>query len=196
LLFRALGLLCLGAALVVAGYYAWLLWGTGLSTARAQKQLRAEIVELLERPGPPPSLSGTQAPIAPEEGEPVAIIQIPRIGLDMVVVNGATTETLKKGPGHYIGTAYPWEERGAVAIAGHRTTYLHPFWSLDKLRRGDRITLLTEYGTFSYRVTGQEIIEPWENRVLDQTPDPTLVLTTCEPRFSSTHRLVVFAERE
>src|SRR4029078_7721945 len=94
------------------------------------------------RPPPPaPSPDGGPPRIipAPKEGAPVAIIRIPRIHLDMVVVNGTSTADLEKGRGHYIGSAYPWERRGAVAIAGHRTTYLHPFWSLDKLATGDLI---------------------------------------------------------
>lgn len=125
----------------------------------------------------------------------MAILQIPRIDLDMVVVNGATTEQLKRGPAHYIGTAYPWEDRGTVGIAGHRTTYLHPFLALDQLRAGDRIRLVTPHGTFEYRVTRSLVITPSEGWVLDQTRNPTLVLTTCTPRFSATHRLVVFADR-
>jgi sortase A len=113
----------------------------------------------------------------------------------MVVVNGTSTADLRKGPGHYLETAYPWESSGRVAIAGHRTTYLHPFWSLDKLRPGDVIRLVTEYGTFIYHVTGSRVILPSGIWVLNQTKAPTLVLTTCTPRFSATHRLVVFASR-
>jgi hypothetical protein len=82
-----------------------------------------------------------------------------------------------------------------VAVAGHRTTYLHPFWSLDELRRGDLVRLRTEYGTFEYRVTGSRVVLPDAVWVLRQTDEPTLVLTACEPRFSAAKRLVVFAER-
>jgi sortase A len=144
----------------------------------------------------PPGRPATPRVIpAPKEGAPVAIIKIPRIHLDMVVVNGTTTADLERGPGHYIGTAYPWEDRGAVAIAGHRTTYLHPFWSLDSLVRGDLIRLVTPYGTFDYRVDHATVITPNQGWVLRQTVRPTLVLTTCTPRFSASHRLVVFANR-
>ena len=69
-----------------------------------------------------------------------------------MVVEGTDTESLKKGPGHYTDTAYPWQNTGRVGIAGHRTTYLAPFWSLNELRQGDRIVLATEYGIFDYRV--------------------------------------------
>jgi sortase A len=204
---RLVGILCLVAALALGVYYGWLLWGTGIGTSHAQSRLRTQLSQEIAHPAPVPadpvgSGDGSAPPaqrivVAPPKlGAPMAIIRIPRIHLDMVVVNGATTDTLKLGPGHYVGTAYPWEEHGAVAIAGHRTTYLHPFWSLDALRRGDLIRLATAHGTFDYRVTRSVTILPSEGWVLDQTRQPTLVLTTCSPRFSASHRLVVFADRE
>jgi sortase A len=175
----------------VAAYYAWLLWGTGIGTARAQQQLRAEVVRRIrqvEGAAPPPV-------VHLREGQPMGIIKIPRIRLDMVVVEGTSVADLKKGPGHYIGSAYPWDDHGRVAISGHRTTYLHPFWSLDRLRTGDLIRLVTPYGTYDYRVTRSLEVLPQETWVLRQTRRPTLVLTTCTPRFSASHRLVVFAAR-
>jgi sortase A len=189
---RALGALCLVAALVVAGYLGWLLWGTGIGTAREQRHLRQEFSHALARAGTHDPRK-PQPPARIKEGTPVGILQIPRIHLDMVVVNGTSTADLRKGP--YLETAYPWEGSGRVAIAGHRTTYLHPFWSLDELRRGDVIRLVTEYGTFTYHVTGSTVILPSGVWVLNQTKGPTLVLTTCTPRFSATHRLVVFASQ-
>jgi sortase A len=188
----ALGTICLVAALVLAGYLGWLLWGTGIGTAREQRHLREQIDKVIANPGP----SGPQGPAKPiPEGAPIGILKIPRIGLDIVIVNGTSTADLKKGPGHYMETAYPWEDTGRVAIAGHRTTYLHPFWSLNKLRRGDLIRLVTPYGTFDYHVTGQRVILPSGVWVLKQTKEPSIVLTTCTPPFSASHRLVVFASR-
>jgi sortase A len=169
-------------ALGFGGYMAWLLWGTGLSTARAQDQLRQEFFAR-------PTLA-EQIRI----GDGIAIIQIPTIDLDMVVVEGIDYESLKKGPGHYPEMAYPWDKTGRVGIAGHRTTYLHPFWSLDKLVKGDRIRLLTRKGKFTYAVTRVFTIQPWQSEVLDQTAEPTLVLTTCHPRFSAALRLIVYGD--
>ncbi len=180
---RGLGVLLLAAAVGFGGYMAWLLWGTGIITARAQSQLRQEFFNR------PPATG----PFVP--GDAVAIIQIPKIHLDMVVVEGTDAASLTKGPGHYTDTAYPWDQHGRVGIAGHRTTYLHPFWSLDKVKRGDTIVLITRHGTFHYVVTKQLIILPSEGWVLNQTVKPSLVLTTCNPRFSASQRLVVFANR-
>ena len=130
----------------------------------------------------------------------MAIIRIPKIDVDYVVVEGTDTEALKKGPGHYTDTAEPWQDTGRVGIAGHRTTYGAPFWSLNELRVGDRIVLATEYGIFDYRVARTVVtppsgLLPSGESVLRQTVDPSLVLTTCNPRFSASTRLVVIAER-
>jgi sortase A len=203
-LLRTLGILCFVAALGVGAYYSWQLWGTGIGTARAQKQLRAAITQQIANPrsgSGPDRGAGDHAPRAKPphvsfvNGAPLAIIQIPRMKLDMVVVEGVGVSDLTKGPGHYRGTAYPWEEHGRVAIAGHRTTYLHPFWSLDTLRRGDLVRLVTEFGKFDYRVTGSRVVLPGDISVLNPTDEPTLVLTACYPRFSNSRRLVVFASR-
>jgi sortase A len=189
---RILGTLCLVAALAVAGYMGWLLWGTGIGTAREQRHLRQQIDQVIADPGP---LDPVRPPAPPGKGAPIGILQIPRIGLDIVVVNGTSTADLKKGPGHYMDTAYPWDDTGRVAIAGHRTTYLHPFGAINKLRPGDLIRLVTRYGTFDYHVTGSRVILPSGVWVLKQTKEPSLVLTTCDPPFSASHRLVVFASQ-
>jgi sortase A len=188
---RVVGLALILAALVIGGYVWWQLWGTGFTTRAAQNELRPEFERRV-------------ATVAPEEaparaanvpGDAVAIIKIPKLDLDLVVVEGTDTESLKKGPGHYSKTSYPWEDAGTTAIAGHRTTYGAPFWSLNELRTGDKIVLQTEYGIFEYRVTGSRIIEPSDGSVLEDTRRPTLVLTTCNPRFSSAERLIIFADR-
>jgi sortase A len=112
-----------------------------------------------------------------------------------VVVQGTDTESLQRGPGHYRETDDPWDRRGRVGIAGHRTTYGAPFWDLDQVEDGDVITLVTEFGTYAYRVTRTKIIQPDQIGVLDPTKRPTLVLTTCTPRFSAAQRLIVYATR-
>ncbi len=180
-----LGKTCLAAAFVLASYIAWVLWGTGIYTAREQGGLRDELTERLDDPRPRPGV------VLP--GQAYALLKIPSIEVDEVVVQGTDTEALQRGPGHYDETDDPWEDRGRVGIAGHRTTYGAPFWDLDRVRRGDVVTLITEFGTFAYRVTRTEVIPPTRIGVLDPTKKPTLVLTTCTPRFSAAQRLIVYA---
>ncbi len=187
---RTTGNILLAAGFLVAAYVAWLLWGTGVYTSRAQGELRQDLAARIQDPR-----SGELSRTRVLPGEALAILRIPKIDMDTVVIEGTDVRDLKKGPGHYRDTAYPWEDEGKVGIAGHRTTYGAPFWSLDKLRRGDRIRLATEFGTFAYRVTRTREVLPTETDILQQTRDPTLVLTTCTPRFSAARRLIVFAER-
>ena len=190
---RIVGVVLILAAVAVGGYVWWLLWGTGFETRAAQSDLRQGFesrIGTVNREDVPKADKAVSVP-----GKAVMIIQIPRIDVDYVVVEGTDTESLKKGPGHYSDTAYPWQNHGRVAIAGHRTTYGAPFWALDKLRAGDRIVLATEYGTYDYRVSSTRIIAPSNGKVLLPSDEPTLVLTTCHPRFSAAERLVVFADR-
>jgi sortase A len=129
----------------------------------------------------------------PLVGGAVGQLWIPRIGISDTIVQGVGDAQLEQGPGHYPGTALPGEV-GNVAIAGHRTTYAHPFYNLDALAAGDDIYVLTTQGYFRYTVTGSQIVSPDDTAVLDPTPGKaTLTLTTCNPRYSAAQRLVVTA---
>jgi sortase A len=184
------GVLCLMVATAFGGYVVWLLWGTGLTTQRAQDRLRSGFEQVVDTRDP------TQAPAQIPLGDAYAQIRIPSIDVNFMVVQGTEYEDLKMGPGHYPDTADPWDDAGRVGIAGHRTTYLHPFFDLDDVRPDDRITLRTEFGTFDYDVRRVFTIpESGSGRVLAQTPGPTLVLTTCSPKYLSYERLIVTADR-
>lgn len=193
LVLRWFGIACLMIAAGIGGYIGWLLWGTGLATKAAQADLKPAFTRVIDTKDP------QQAPpagVTPLRGSAYAELIIPRIDFDMIVVQGTDEESLKKGPGHYPDTADPWDPTGRVGIAGHRTTYLAPFYSLDSMKEGDPITIRTEYGTFEYVVTRVEVIsEAGSGIVLTQTEEPTLVLTTCNPRYSSSQRLIVYADR-
>jgi len=198
----SLGRVILVAGVLVLLFIPYLLWGTGLITAQAQHDLRHEFAAaqrlhheggaLSPPSGPtgPPSLA---PPIpAPAPGGPVGIISIPKIALSMVIVEGTDAEQLRSGPGHYPGTPLPGEA-GNVAVAGHRTTYLHPFYDLNLLVPGDAIDILTVQGLFVYHVTGSRAVDPTDVAVVAPTPTPVLTLTTCNPRYSASQRLVVQA---
>jgi sortase A len=128
-------------------------------------------------------------------GDPLGRIEIPKIDKRFVFAAGTGGETLQKGPGHYAGTALPGQ-RGTVAVAGHRTTYLAPFRRLDRMRRGDRITLTMPYGRFSYSVEDSRVVSPTHTAVLQPPRGNRLVLTTCTPVFTAKRRLIVTARLE
>jgi sortase A len=167
------------AGLALLGSVAYQLWGTGIATSRAQANLRQSVATqgFAERPVP---------------GGAVGFIQIPRIGLDMAFVQGVAAQDLAEGPGHYVRTPLPGYG-GNVAIAGHRTTHLNPFWSLNELRRGDRIVLRTRLGVFVYRVVWQRTVATNDWSVIAPTEVSSLTLTTCTPAFTSRARLVIRA---
>src|SRR5207247_10810123 len=131
-------------------------------------------------------------PLRPE-GDAVAIIEIPKINVSKAVVQGVGTEDLKKGPGHYPSTPMPGE-KGNAAIAGHRTTYGHPFYDLDALKPGDDILVSTREGKFDYKVDHSINVDPHDIAVLNDTGDNLLTLTTCTPRFSAAQRLIVVSK--
>lgn len=193
---RAIG--AVGRVLVTTGilillFVAYQLWGTGLYEARQQQDLKdqfaAQVATSTTRPGP--TTTTIPAP-PPPAGEAIAILRIPRIGVDSAVVQGIGRADLRKGPGHYPDTPIPGQ-LGNAAIAGHRTTYGAPFNRLDELANGDPIVVRTLSGTYHYTVTEQLVVNPKDTFVLDPTPDATLTLTTCNPEFSARQRLVVHA---
>jgi sortase A len=125
-------------------------------------------------------------------GDPVGRLQIGRIGLKMVVVQGTDHETLKKGPGHYEPSALPGEGH-LIYIAGHRTTYLAPFARINDIEVGDYITFSAPYATFTYRVKRHYIVPSDQLSVLADHGSEILRLQACHPRFFATHRYIVDA---
>jgi sortase A len=203
-----------GKALITAGvlvllFVAYELWGTNIIASNHQHALRQQFNQELHSravattptttsttaPGSTTTLptKAVQAAMAPPaEGQPVGEIQIPAIGANYVVVQGTDEADLQRGPGHYLGTALPGNP-GNAAIAGHRTTYLRPFYNLDALKPGDPIFITTLQGRFEYTVTDTLVVSPNDVAVLNPTATPTLTLTTCNPRYSASTRMVVQA---
>jgi sortase A len=187
----------LGRALIAFGvlvllFVAYQLWGTGLHEARAQHDLRRQFATVTTTTVPGAPTTSTTSPPPTPTGAAVAVIRIPRIGVDKAVVEGVGVPDLKKGPGHYPGTPLPGQP-GNAAVAGHRTTYGAPFYRLNELQPGDPILVTTRQGAFRYRVEGTKVVKPWQTEVLDASTDAELTLTTCNPRFSARERLVVVA---
>jgi sortase A len=125
-------------------------------------------------------------------GKPIGELRIPHLDSHYVIVAGTGPSSLRRGPGHYDGTALPGEP-GTVGIAGHRTTYGAPFRHLDALRRGDAITVTMPYGTFTYKVDGTRIVKPSDVSALRPAGPQRLALTACHPLYSAAQRLIVTA---
>jgi LPXTG-site transpeptidase (sortase) family protein len=119
-------------------------------------------------------------------------IHIPAINVNNFFVEGMGTADLRRGPGHDPHSSLPGQP-GTVVIDGHRTTYGAPFYNLDQLRPGDRITIVMPYGTFQYKVRNHVVILPTEIGAVTRS-HAALALVTQQPKYSKSHRLVVFAD--
>ena len=125
-------------------------------------------------------------------GDPIGRLRISRLDLDILVVEGTDTDTLKKGPGRDRRGAMPGEGK-LVYLAGHRTTYLAPFARIDRLRPGDQVELEMPYANLRYEVTGHRLVAEDDLSVLAPASSETLRLQACHPRFFATQRYVVSA---
>jgi sortase A len=120
-------------------------------------------------------------------------LSIAKMGLETDVIQGTGGGELRRGVGHYRISALPGSKR-TIAIAGHRTTYRRPFHNLDRLAARDRIVLTMWHGKrYVYEVMGSRIVRFDDWSILTNKGYEKLVLTTCHPPGSATHRLVVFA---
>jgi LPXTG-site transpeptidase (sortase) family protein len=121
-------------------------------------------------------------------------IRIPAIKVDDYFVEGVGEDQLQEGPGRYPGSGLPGQE-GNLAIAGHRTTYGAPFFRLGELGIGDEVIIDTPEGRATYTVADSPFaVSPYDVDVLNDFGDARLTLTTCNPPFLATTRLIVVAK--
>lgn len=147
-----------------------------------------------------PTAGGSTTKVTLAEGSPITKIEIPKINLNTVVVQGTSPQALAAGAGHYPTTPLPCSSSGNVGIAGHRTMNGHPFQDLNDMAPGDKITLITPFQTCVYQVVSSVDghANPWTTTpndwtVVAQTSAPTLTLTTCTPEGTATQRIAVRA---
>ena len=179
---------------------------TALYTTWRQHQLSDSYNRKAEAYQAPPvkpgtSLAATTAQIRAQarryrlnakRGEGIGRIRVPRLGLNMVFVEGTDDASLRKGPGRDRRTYMPGEGQ-LVYIAGHRTTYLAPFAHIERLKPGDPVTLDVPYGTFTYRVFKHRIVLANDLSVLRSHGHEVVELQACHPRFFASHRYITYA---
>ena len=193
-----IGVLCLGT-----WAYAWLdgryaqyregkLLDEALSAPRSRGQAApaadTDALETFRRSG------ASRAPASPPEGTLLGRIEIPRLGVSAIVLEGVGNKTLRRAVGHIPETPLP-EERGNVGLAAHRDSF---FRDLKDVRRDDRITLKTLEGTYEYRVEWTKVVEPEDTEVLADAGAPALTLVTCYPFYyvgAAPERFIVRARR-
>ena len=198
----------LGEVLITLGVVALLfvvylvLWTNVRADARAQALTDDLLHGWAAHPAAATPVDPTK--VAMVAGQPFAIMRIPRLGAgwSAPVIEGVTLPDLAQGVGHYPGTAAPGQV-GNFAVAGHRRTHGQPFADLQLLRPGDKVTVETATAVYVYQVDNDPnttIVLPTEVWVIEAVPGhPTVVptrslitLTTCNPTWNSSHRMIVF----
>jgi sortase A len=203
-----------GTLMIVAGA-ALLLWSlvvwqwqdpfTALYTKYRQHQLASQYARRTATYHPVAiasnaSLAATRRTIAVEaaryrrsakSGQAIGRIKVGRLGVNMILVNGTDHGSLTKGPGRDLRTYMPGQNE-LVYIAGHRTTYLAPFAHIERLRRGDGVTLELPYATFRYAIVRHVIVPADDVARLVSPHHELLALQACHPRFFATERYIAY----
>jgi len=137
------------------------------------------------------NLGGDVHPIVP--ATQIGRIVIPKINLDHPIFEGVDETVIHWGPGHWPGSAMPGKV-GNTVFAGHRVTHTRPFYDIDLLNPGDDIIVHTADGTFTYRVTGHQIVTPKDLWIVNPTPTATITIFACHPKHSAAQRYVVHGD--
>jgi sortase A len=176
--------LFLGAALTL-GYCGFVMADTWAFQYRENKRLE----HLLRAPSAPGS------PAIIMTNGLIGRIEVPRLGVSVVVIEGTGTATLRRAAGHIPGTALPGQP-GNTGVSAHRDTFFRP---LKDIRVADSITVTTLSGEFRYKVVSTKIVNPGDVEVLKAGTDQILTLVTCYPFYyvgAAPQRFVVRAERD
>ncbi len=200
LIVRTVSELCMTAGALIVLFVAYVLFWTGVD---ADNEMDRQVESLKQQWAE----DGRKPAAAPyRDGRPFALMYIPRLGFtwNKPVLEGTRTSTLKKGLGHYAATARLGGQ-GNFAVAGHRRTYGDPFKDFPELRRGDAVVLSDGTTWFTYRIDkGPYKTLPADIQVIDPVPRKSgytrpgryLTLTTCDPEWGHSHRLIVWAHLE
>jgi sortase A len=156
--------------IVALGYVAFTLLDARLYQVSAKRSLESQIQV---KNGP----NENQPQKAVKKGDVLGRMDIPRLGMSIAILQGASSRTLRLGAGHIEGTPLPGEA-GNSGIAGHRDTF---FRELKDIRKNDEIQLQTATGLFRYDVDWVKIVEPNDTTVLEPSTESTLTLVTCYP---------------
>ncbi|MEW2525516.1 class E sortase [Streptomyces sp. NPDC047071] len=206
-LVRTVSELCVTVGTLIVLFVVYVLFWTGVKADRAMDD---QVDRLQDRWSQEPVATGAGAldasppkPPAYEDGEAFAVMYIPRFGFtwNKPVLQGTATDTLKKGLGHYARTAR-LGQRGNFAVAGHRRTYGDPFKDFPALRPGDAVVLTDGTTWFTYRIDKKPyktlpsdigVVDPVPRGSGYRAPGRYLTLTTCEPEWGHSHRLIAWA---
>jgi sortase A len=186
-----------GAAVLMLGYCGFVLADTWMFQNR-ERQLLDHLLH--DRHAANGGALQIADPASPKDPLPalthgmIGRIDIPRLGVSVMIIEGTSGHTLRRAVGHISGTALPGQP-GNVGLSGHRDTFFRP---LRNIQTNDIITLTTLFGEYRYRVVSTRIVGPSNVAVLDPGANEMLTLVTCYPFYfvgSAPNRFIVRAER-
>jgi sortase A len=178
--------------ILLLGYSGFVLLDTKFYQVYQERRFQQK---LTNAPSATPLTVGVREPsVAPPTGGTVGKIEIARIGLSAMILEGIGARTLRLAVGHIPGTPLPGQH-GNVGIAGHRDTF---FRGLRDIRSDDEIKLTTLDGSYRYLVDSTEVVSPADTQVLSNSDDTILTLVTCYPFYyvgPAPKRFIVRAHR-
>jgi sortase A len=184
---RIVGIGAIGVAAFIGLFLVYLFGASRITEIRSQRLLLPEFRALTQQG--PASVADWQ----PAPGQPVALLSIPSIGVEQIVVEGTSASDLTRGPGHYPGSPLPGRAGNSV-IAGRRSAFGGPFRSIGTLQPGDTVEVATGQGAFTYTVGSVGSVMPGQADVIGGSTTNELTLVTSTPAYSASGRLVVVAK--
>jgi sortase A len=184
-------------ALLMLGYCTFVLVDTHVFQERESRNLQRQLEDRRATGSASPQaklLSPSEIPPASAISGLIGRIEIARLGLSVIIIEGDDGKTLRRAAGHVRGTALPGQ-LGNVGVTAHRDTFFRP---LRNIQLDDVITLTTFQGEFRYRVVSTKVVNPTDVAVLDSTGGEVLTLVTCHPFYlvgAAPNRFIVRAER-
>ncbi|MGB3185308.1 MAG: class E sortase [Ornithinimicrobium sp.] len=211
---RSLGELMITAGVLLLLFLVWQLWWTDIeANAEADNILestRDTFASGASGASDPPresDRSGRSSGDLAGAGDPpanglaaAAIVHMPTIGEVRPVLAGVELSVLNQGVlGQYPDSEAPGEV-GSFTLAGHRTTYGRPLWSIAELQAGDPIVVETAETYYVYRFDRNQVVTPFQTEVIADVPGDSaaeatqkwMVMTACHPKFSAAERIVAF----
>jgi sortase A len=183
------------------GWVGYQYLGTNLVSARAFDAGRQELRSRWRQPPGPATAAPAAAPLP---GQTTALLRIPAFGAayEVPVLEGTDLDVLRRGVGHYTGSARPGEV-GNFAVAGHRVTHGRPFARLLELGKGDQVVVETQQAVYTYvvdepprsltvRNTAGWVLDPVPGRPGAEPSRALITLTTGQDLIRSADRSVGF----
>jgi sortase A len=158
----------------LTGYSIFQIWDSN----QAQKEALVQAEELISAPTDEEMEEKEIVIPTYEKGDKVGVLEVPKLGEKMPIIEGTDEEELRVGVGHYLGTALP-TQNDQIVLSGHRDTLFKRF---DELEIGDTFVVKMPYGDFTYEIVDTKIVDADDRTIIKSTaPNEELIVTTCYP---------------